>query len=159
MRARRILAALLGLAVLAPTGPARAKPKTCFTPAEIAAEQQVRHGLRLREGARICSEPPYDLKLLGLWQEIDTQFGPRFARQKTIREQAFRREFGQDTYNRLEMWDGRVVMHYRNNWASPEFCGDISKTLNDMKTKGWSVFSKRAAKAKPEVTVDFRPCP
>lgn len=137
---------------------AQAKSRGCFSKAEETAEQIVREGLRLREGARGCSEPPWSMPVKSLWDDVDRRFGPRFAQQTNIRRKAFQREFADDADNRLERWDGRIVMHFRHFPLSETYCEAIKTTLEDVQKRGWSVLQKQAAKGVDEVTMDYRPC-
>jgi hypothetical protein len=130
----------------------------CFTKAEQSAEQIVRHGLRLREGAQACDEPPWNLPTAPLWESIDKQFGPRFAAQTAIRKKAFMREFADDADNRLALWDARIVMHFRHYPVSDEYCAGIKDMLDETLKRGWGAFTKQAAKARDEVRMDYRPC-
>lgn len=135
------------------------KPKICFTPAEENAEQLVRGGLRLREGAAACDGRPYNMQTQALWDQIDQRFGPRFKQQTDIRGKAFAREFTNDAENREKMWDGRTVLHFRNYPLSAAYCTEIKNSLQAMLKSGWGAFVKQAQRAKDEVEMDYRPCP
>ena len=137
---------------------AAGKPKICFTPAEEAAEQLVRGGLRLREGALGCDGPPWDFHTKPLWEQVDRRFGPRFKQQTDIRRTAFVREFGNDAENRVQMWDGRTVFHFRHYPLSVPYCTEIRDNLQAMLKGGWGVFAKQAQRAKDEVEMDYRGC-
>jgi hypothetical protein len=136
-----------------------AKPRGCFTTAEQTAEQIVREGLRLREGARGCDGRPWRMGTASLWQDVDNQLGPRFLAQTNIRRKAFTREFKDDANNRLELWDGRIVMHFRHYPLSEIYCSEIKDVLGEAKTRGWAAIRAHASKSKEEVKMDYRPCP
>ena len=160
MALKNILPACLVLSVLIlDAGEALAAPRGCFTNAELSAEGIVRYGLRLREGARLCSEPPYAFEMMPLWESVDKQVGVRFASSKAKREGAFLREFGKDAHHRLEMWNARIVFRFRYHPVSEPFCRSVEQTMKDIQTRGWSVFAKQAALSRDEVRMDFRPCP
>ena len=160
MALKNILSVCLAVSILAlDAGTAWAAPRGCFTNAELNAEGIVRYGLRLREGARLCSEPPYAFEMMPLWESVDRQVGQRFAGNKRQREAAFLREFGKNAYHRLEMWDARIVFRFRYHPVSEPFCRSVEQTMKDIQTRGWSVFAKQAALSRDEVRMDFRPCP
>ncbi len=154
----RPLALALLLSLSPPFTLALGKPRGCFTRAEQGAEEMVREGLRLREGAIGCDGPPWYAGTKPLWEEIDQRFGQRFAAQTGIRRRAFQREFAKDAENRLQMWNGRIVMHFRNYPLSETYCAGIKDVLQKMRRGGWGVFSRLAGMAKDEVKMDYRPC-
>jgi hypothetical protein len=149
-----LIAALIGPDALA-AGP---KPKICFNAAEQNAEQLVRGGLRLREGAAGCDGPPWDFHTKPLWDQVDQQFGARFKQQTDIRRRAFEREFSKDAENNERMWDGRTVLYFRNYPLSVPYCTEIRDSLQNILKKGWGAFVKHAQRAKDEVEADYRPC-
>jgi hypothetical protein len=130
----------------------------CFTRSEQGAERIVRQGLRLREGARGCEGSPWNMGTQALWDSVEGQFGSRFAAQTRIRERAFQREFADDADNRLQVWNARIVFHYRYYPLSETYCASIKKTLEDMQKGGWSVLTRQAGKATDEVRMDYKPC-
>jgi len=157
----KALIALLVLFCMTASGALAAgngKPKICFTPAEENAEQLVRGGLRLREGAAGCDRRPWDAGTLKLWQQVDQNFGPRFKQQTDIRRRAFEREFSKDVENQVRLWDGRTVLYFRNFPLSVAYCAEIKKTLETMLKSGWSVLVEHAQRAHEEVEMDYRPC-
>ncbi len=156
MKAVSLLA--LSALLLAPPVPAAGKGKICFTRAEESAEQLVRGGLRLREGATACDGAPWQADTLGLWRQVDERFGRQFKQQTDIRRAAFVREFANDAENRVQMWDGRIVLQFRNYPLSAPYCSEIKKTLQTMLKAGWGSFVKHAQRAMDEVEMDYRLC-
>ncbi len=155
---RRLLILLLLVSLMPVPAQAQAAGRGCFTKAEEAAEQIVREGLRLREGARGCEGPPWNMQTLALWEEVDQRFGPRFAAQTRIRRNAFQREFSDDADNRLEMWNGRIVFHFRHYPLSEVYCAGIKDMLDQTRKKGWGVLQRSAFKGAGEVKMDYRLC-
>jgi hypothetical protein len=135
-----------------------AKTKMCFTKAEQNAEQLVRSGIRLREGASGCDGPPWNLHTKPLWDQIDQKFGPRFKQQTDIRRKAFEREFAKDAENRERMWDGRTVLHFRDFTLSAAYCAEIKTSLETMLKSGWGALANRARLDKDPVEMDYQPC-
>jgi hypothetical protein len=147
---------IAGLLVAATPAPAQnAKSKGCFSAAEQAAEQQVRHAIFLRESALRCEAPPFSAGTAALWSDIAQQFGDRFARQTDLRRKAYEREFPRDD---IGSWDGRVVMHFRHYPLTEGYCQDVKRLLKDVQTKGWGVFVKQSVKSKGEVLLDYKVC-
>jgi len=153
----RLLASILALSLVW-TLPAQAKPKSCFTAAELGAERLVRQGLRLREGAKGCDGDPWNFHTQAQWDDINNRFGKQFAAQTKIRKGAFIREFDKEAEYKLSESDGRIVMHYRGYPLSPTYCADIKKLLTDMQKSGWVTFTKRANAAPDEVNFVYRKC-
>jgi hypothetical protein len=156
-RARFALAVLAALAFSLPVE-AFAKPRGCFTPAEQAAEWQVRHGLRLREGGIGCDGAPWYAGTKPLWESVDKQFGPQFKRETDIRAAAFQREFENDAEHKLSQWNARIVFYFRHYTLSPTYCGGIKTMLQDMLDKGWRLFTKQAYYARDEIRMTYEPC-
>ena len=154
----KTLASLLILSMLLAVAPAQAKPRGCFTKTEETAEQVVRQGLRLREGAKLCDGDPWRVPTLRLWTAIDQQFGAQFANQTQIRKAAFQREFEKDAENHLTQWDGRIVNYFRYYPLSPEYCVSIKNILLETQKKGWGAVLLHASKSKDEVRMDYRSC-
>jgi hypothetical protein len=134
------------------------KPKICFTKAEENAEQIVRAGLRLREGAAGCDERPWDMHTQPLWDRVDKQFGPRFKQQTDIRGKAFQREFSKDVENQERAWDGRTVLYFRNYPLSVPYCTEVKQNLDDLLKKGWASFVARARLYRIPVEDDYQSC-
>jgi len=135
------------------------KPKICFTKAEENAEQIVRGGLRLREGANGCDARPWMAQTKPLWDQVDQRFGPRFKQQTNIRRAAFVREFANDAENQVQAWDGRTVLYFRNLPLSVPYCAEIKKTLQDLLGKsGWGGFISRSRLYRIPVEDDYKPC-
>ncbi len=137
---------------------ALAKPRGCFTKAEQGAEEMVRFGLRLREGARGCDADPYDEATQPMWEQIDKDLGPQMKQQTDIRRAAFVREFENDAENKLSVWDARIVFFYRNYPLSQVYCDNIKKLLTDTQKTGWNGFRKRAIIARDEIRMTYTPC-
>lgn len=136
-------------------GAQQAKIKGCFSRAEQAAEQQVRHGIFLREAAARCDAQPYSAGTLSMWTGVNRQFGERFARQTDVRRKAFDREFPHDD---IGTWDGRLVMHFRYYPLSQGYCQDVRNQLRDVQAKGWGAFVKQSVKSRGEVLLDYKVC-
>lgn len=134
------------------------KSKFCFTKAEESAEQIVRGGLRLREGASGCDERPYDMHTQPLWDQVDKKFGPRFKQQTDLRRKAFVREFSKDAENRVQAWDGRTVLYFRNYPLSTPYCAEVKQNLDDLLKKGWATFVTRARLYRIPVEDDYKVC-
>jgi hypothetical protein len=134
------------------------KPKVCFTKAEENAEQLVRGGLRLREGAAGCDGRPYEMHTQPLWDQIDQRFGPRFKQQTDIRRAAFVREFAKDAENNERAWDGRTVLYFRNYPLSQVYCAQIKKSLEDFLKTGWKGFVNKARLYRIPVEDDYKLC-
>jgi hypothetical protein len=134
------------------------KPKICFTPAEQNAEQLVRGGLRLREGALGCDGPPWNFGTKPAWEQVDRLFGPRFKQQTDIRRKAFDREFSKDAENNERAWDGRTVLFFRNYPLSVPYCTEIKNSLDTLLKKGWNAFVAKARLYRDQVEDDYRPC-
>ena len=141
---------------------AQAASKGCFSKQEEQAEQIVRDGVRLREGAIGCDDRPYLAGTLVLWRQVDQRFGAQFNQQTKIRQTAFQREFADDADNTLEMWNGRIVFHYRHYPLSDTYCGSVKLMLQSMlqgsNAKGWGILVKQAGYGKDEVSMDYRLC-
>jgi len=159
MRRGVALAAALafGMAV-APPPQAEAKPRGCFTQAEQRAEEVVRYGLKLREGANGCDGAPWEAHTLPLWEAIDKLYGAQFKQQTDIRAKAFVREFENDAENKLTQWNARIVFYYRNYPLSPVYCAGMKKILTDIPNKPWGNFVKQAVIAHNDIRMTYVPC-
>ncbi|MCC7168251.1 MAG: hypothetical protein IT565_11845 [Rhodospirillales bacterium] len=163
----RLIASLILAAFVLASAPAWAQAKAkgknqargCFTKPEQAAEQQVRQGVRLREFAWRCEETPYLAKTLELWTGIDKKFGKDFAKVTETRQKAFQREFPESWKTDLEVWNGRIVLHYRHLYLSKRACVEARNQLEQIDKKGFKTFQAIAAKAKPDVIMDYKICP
>lgn len=154
---RRVFAAILGLCLLTSTA-AEAKPKGCFTQAEVEAEKTVRVGVMLRETAMRCDIAPFSAGTLPLWTDVDTALGSRFARATQTRRQGFVREFPKEGADLMSYWDGRLVMHFRHLPLTQADCQDTAKTLKMVRKKGFNAFRSQADKVKNEVRMDYKAC-
>ncbi len=149
-----VVCSLVANAALA-AGP---KPRVCFTKAEESAEQIVRGGLRLREGAAGCDARPWDMHTQPLWDKIEKQFGSRLKQQTDIRRKAFQREFSKDAENSEQAWDGRTVLYFRNYPLSVPYCAEVKKNLEDFLKKGWPVFVASTRLYRIPVEEDYKIC-
>ncbi|PKU22882.1 hypothetical protein [Telmatospirillum siberiense] len=154
----RILSLVLLISFLPGFAQAQRAPRGCFSAAEEKAEQIVRLGLRLREGARGCDGQPWNMHTQSLWDDIDQRFGARFAAQTNARKTAFQREFSDDADNRLEAWNGRIVFYFRNYPLSEVYCSGIKDMLEQVQKKGWAIVMRNATKGADEVRMDYRLC-
>jgi hypothetical protein len=155
---RSLLVVLLIFWLLPQDAGAQAKSRGCFTKAEQTAEQIVRQGLRLREGARGCDGAPWNMGTQSLWEDLDARLGAQFAAQTNIRRRAFIREFGDDANYQMDLWNGRIVMHFRHFPLSAVYCAEIKDMLEQAQKRGWGVIRSGAAKARDAVKMDYRPC-
>lgn len=137
---------------------AAAKPKVCFTKAEENAEQLVRGGLRMREGAAGCDGPPWEFHTKPIWDQVDQRYGAKFKQQTDIRRRAFQREFANDVENNEREWDGRTVLHFRFYPLSVAYCTEVKTNMENMLKKGWKVFVQQAQRAADEVEMDYEKC-
>ncbi len=135
-----------------------AKPRGCFTKSEQTAEEVVRYGLRLREGAMGCDGAPWEAHTQPLWEAVDKQFGPQFKQQTDARAKAFVREFENDAEHKLTQWNARIVFYYRNYPLSPVYCDSIKKEMMQMQAKGWNAFVKLAKLAREDIRMTYQPC-
>jgi len=153
---RALIALVTALSLF--SGSAFAKPKICFTKAEENAEMLVRGGLRLREGAAGCDGRPYEMHTQPIWDQINQKFGPKFKQQTDLRRKAFVREFANDAENRVQAWDGRTVLYFRNYPLSQVYCAQVKKSLEDFLKTGWESFAKTARLYRIQVEDDYRAC-
>jgi hypothetical protein len=148
----------LVLGLLSNAAFAQGAAKECFAKPEQQAEQIIREGIRLREGASGCDQPPFFMETWPLWQQIDRQFGARFAQQTAVRQRALKREFPDDPDNDETAWNGRVVMYFRHYPLSTVYCQAIKQQLQSVQKKGWAAIAKLAKAGTDEVEMDYRPC-
>jgi len=154
----RTASLILIVSLLMPAPPAVAAPRQCFTPKEAESIQSVRHGIRLRESALRCQEEGYASDTLALWRRVDQAVGSQFKAETDLRREAFQREFESWADWNLSIWDGRIVMHFRNRPLSRELCTNIATMLKDIDTKGWAAFTKQATKLRNEIRLDYMVC-
>lgn len=152
MRAAAILVAIL----LIP-GAVLAKPKNCFSTAEIKAEQEVRQGIFLREAAGRCNE-----RLMpgarDRWQKIEAANGTKFRSSVDRRIKAWTREFPDDWKYQLNYADGRLVTYARNIPLTEGFCDNIDDLLTAIEKRGFAAFSKLSKTVRNQVTDDYKVC-
>ena len=68
------------------------------------------------------------------------------------------REFAKDAENRIQAWDGRTVLYFRNYPLSLVYCGEIKKNLEDFLKTGWGGFAKTAKLYRIPVQDDYKLC-
>ncbi|MBF0355690.1 MAG: hypothetical protein HQL43_10695 [Alphaproteobacteria bacterium] len=149
---------LLLVALLAVPSLAFAKPKGCMTKAEQTVEWQIRHGIRLREFAFRCDEPPYNAGTLAIWRRIDATQTGQFQKMTDSRAKTFEREFPQTFKSYIEAWNGRIIMRYRDYYLSDIDCIQTKRQLQDIEKKGFKAFTTLSARYKPEILMDYRTC-
>jgi hypothetical protein len=136
---------------------AAAKPKGCLTTAEIQAEQEIRHGVFLREAASRC-DVEYTKGTRQSWDTFYTQAAPRFAKAKDKRIKAWQREFPDNWQRALTTADGRVVTYHRNYPLSGAYCQSVEDLVQAVTKKGYAGFSKQANTIQNEVIGDYKVC-
>ncbi len=154
----RLRAACLILILLLPSPHAAAAPRKCFAPKEAEAIQAVRHGIRLRESALRCQEEGFAPDAIALWRKIDQAVGSQFKAATNLRRESFQREFEDWADWNLSIWDGRIVMHFRNRPINRELCTNIAAMLKDIDSRGWPAFTKQATKLRDEIRLDYMVC-
>ena len=142
--------------VLALAAPADAKPKGCFTRAEISSDQIVRHGVYLREAADRCND--YEPGSWKVWKDLDDKFGVRFRSERSRRESAFKREFPDSWKQNVTTFDAKLVTFDRNLPYNDAFCADIKELLDNAQKKGWGEFTKQSKKIRDQARMEFKPC-
>lgn len=153
---RCLALSLLCLALAA--GPALAKPKGCFSGKEEVAEQVVRHGIRLREGAWRCEELGFAAQTMADWRVLDAQLAEQFAAQVAVRSKAFEREFEGQAQQQLRLWDGRIVGYFRHRPLTESYCRRLTDMLSEPRSRGWPNFKKQALAERSEVRIDYKIC-
>lgn len=137
---------------------AAAKPKGCFTNREHQAEQVIRHGIFLRESARLCAARPYYMDTDETWKSIEEALGASFAADTARRAKAFDREFGDRGEELRVYWNGRLVMEARHSATSPSFCDDVKVVLDEINRRGMRALKTQAEKARNLVLRDYKNC-
>ncbi|MBI3447159.1 MAG: hypothetical protein HY055_17775 [Magnetospirillum sp.] len=145
------LLSLLGAAT------AGAKPKGCFTLPELKAEQEIRHGIYLREAANRC-----DARFLpgakARWQKIEAANGVKFKAANAKRIKAWEREFPDDWKYKLTFADGRLVTYDRNIPLTSGFCDNIDDLLTTAEKGGYGALTKQIKPIRNEVVEDYKAC-
>ncbi|MBF0334161.1 MAG: hypothetical protein HQL40_11030 [Alphaproteobacteria bacterium] len=149
-------ASLVAVLIVCLATDAVAAPRGCFTVPEHQAEQEIRHGIRLREGATECDA--WVPGLTEVWRKIDQTNGNRFAAQTKLREAAFAREFESWSNTYRDVWDGRIVMYFRNYPVTDAHCRQLAKQLDEVLKKGYRAFKEQASLLRNEVRMDYRTC-
>ena len=147
---------LLLLWALSAATPALAKPKFCFTRAEISSDQIIRHGVYLREAALRCND--YEPGSWAAWKAIDDKFGTRFRSERTKRENAFKREFPDTWLKDVTTFDAKLVTFDRNLPFNDAFCADIKELLDNVQKKGWGELTTQSKKIRDQARMEFKPC-
>ena len=155
MRRPLIIAVLVLAASVA--APAAAKPKNCFSDAEIGAEREVRHGIYLREAARRCDED-YLKGSAAAWQKFETANGTRFRAANAKRVKAWKREFPDDWQTKMTHADGRLVTFARHLPRTGAFCDNIDGQLKEIGKRGYGAFATQSKRVHNEVIGDYKVC-
>jgi hypothetical protein len=153
----RALSLILAAAILT-ASPAWAKPKGCFTKREEIAEQVVRHGVRLREGAQRCQELGFSTETGARWRAMDDLLGEQFSTQVGVRAKAFGREFGEAAEGELRLWDGRIVSYFRHRPLSEIYCRALDEMMDEASARGFNGFKAQALRERGEVRIQYRIC-
>ena len=144
------------LVALCVSAPAWAKPKGCFTKAEISSDQVIRHGVYLREAADRCNS--YQPGSWVEWKAFDTAFGVQLRAERSKREAAFKREFPDSWLKDVTTFDAKLVTFDRNLPYNVAFCEDIKDLLDGLKKGGWGAFTKQSKKVRDQARMEFKPC-
>lgn len=155
MRRLLILSSILAATA---ADPAWAKPQRCFKAKEATAEENVRHGVRLREGAARCDSMGLTAGSNEAWQAINEAVAPQFKAQMDIRTAAFGREFESNAEQQLTHWNGRIVMHFRHRPLTAPYCQNLAANLKELRDKGWPAFIKQAKLEAGEIKMDYKIC-
>lgn len=151
---RLILAAALSLSA---AGPAVAKVKRCFSAVEIRAEQEVRHGVFLRESANRC-EGPWVVGMKPVWDDFALRFAAKLAKATDRRSKAYQREFPDRWPNVLTHADGRIVTYYRHFPLTRAYCENVNALVTEVGRRGWGGFSEQAKTIQNEVIGEVKAC-
>lgn len=155
---RSITVVVLSLALLSSHAAMAAKPKHCFSPPEITAEREIRHGIYLREAARRCDEQQYTKGLNDKWQKFEGANGTRFKAAMDKRKRAWSREFPDDWQYKINHADGRLVTYARNIPRTQGFCDNIDDLMTEVDKRGYGGFSAQAKRIQNEVVADYKEC-
>jgi len=153
-----LLPALVLLALLAPSPPALAKGKQCFTAAELTAEREVRHGIFLREASRLCQANGYLKDSFQTWETFEGTNGARFRAAVGRRAKAWKREFPKDWQVKQTRADAAIVTYARNASVASAFCNQIDTELKTISKGGYNKFSAQAKPIRNEVADDYKTC-
>ena len=136
---------------------AAGKPKACFTLPEIKAEQEIRHGIYLREAANRCNAR-FLPGAKDRWQKVEAANGTKFKAANDKRSKAWEREFPDDWKYKITYADGRLVTYDRNIPLTAGFCENIDELLAAVEKGGYGAFSKQSKLLRNEVTEDYKAC-
>lgn len=156
MYARAVILVLVPMLLFA--APSPAAPMGCLTDREAQAEQAVRHGVRLREGAWRCEALGFTTDTIAAWQAADAVLGQRFAAQTELRRRAFVREFEKRSETELARWNGRILGHFRHRPLGEAYCQRLAGQLQEAARGGWRAFQAQAGRERPEVAMDHKLC-
>jgi hypothetical protein len=145
------------LALLMPVSAQAAKAKRCLSPPEIKAEQEVRHGIYMREAARRCDND-YVKGAYAMWQKFETANGAKFKAANDKRIKAWQREYPDDWQPKMNHADGRLVTFARHVPRTMGYCENIEEKLQDLDKKGYAGFTKQAKIVYNEVIDDYKVC-
>ncbi len=145
------------LAVLISSPAAAAKPKKCFSLPEIRAEQEIRHGIYLREAAKRC-DGRYLRGSNDMWQKFEAANATKFKAAMDKRKRAWEREFPDDWQYKINYADGRLVTYDRNVPLTTGFCENIDELLKEVDKRGYGGFSGQAKLIHNEVIDDYKVC-
>lgn len=153
----RVCVWMLGAAlILSPAIAWAAKPKKCLTKVEIRAEQEVRHGVFLRESARRCDKMIPGLR--AIWDKFAEDAAPHFRRAMDKRTKAYQREYPESWQLTLTHSDDRLVTRHRHLPLTRAFCENVQGLLKEVEQKGYGRFGQQAATIQNEVRADYRVC-
>lgn len=150
------LAFVLAVLCLLP-GPAGAKPKHCLTEAEIKVEQEVRHGVFLREASRRCGEE-LTPGTKQTWDGFAEKSAEKFNRATDRRAKVYQREYEDIWQRQLTYSDGRMVTYYRHFPLTRAYCENVKKLLDGVARRGYGAFAEQAATVQNEVLADYKIC-
>lgn len=149
---------IVAAAVLLPAPGAQAKPKGCFSKAEMTAEYNIRQGVRLRESANRCEQLGLSKGTAAIWREIEQAIAPQLAAENEKRRKAFDREFEGNAQIQMQLWNGRVVNFFRHRPLTEPYCRNLEASLQQLAQGGWGAFRRLAQTERGEIRVEIRAC-
>lgn len=156
---KHLLAIVAAAALLAaPVAGFAAKPKRCLVEGEVRAEQDVRHGVFLREASARC-EGQYVTGTKKLWAEFIAKAGDKLGKANDKRAKVYQREFPDDWKHQLTIADGRIVTYHRHYPLTGAYCKNVERLIGDAARKGYAAFAKQAATVQNEVISEYKTCP
>lgn len=149
---------ILILALVLVADPAlAAKAKRCFSPPEITAEREIRHGIYMREAAKRC-DGDYVKGANAIWQKFETTNGAKLRATNSKRVKAWQREFPDDWQFKMNHADGRLVTYARHVPRTMGYCENIDEQLQELDKKGYAGFTAQAKVVHNEVIDDYKVC-